>query len=177
MNFHKLIIIGVLFQFFDINFGNFDIFPDFIGFIIIVYALSKVNAQYTNLGMFCATILAVMSIMGIVLPEMVVPSANLALQIVAILNGLLTILYLACIFSVSKEILRGEESMFPTLYISLQLIFLLFSSVGMHFPLEVYEILGLSSTVLLFFFYIYFIVFLWKRKNKESALFDEVMDY
>ncbi|MEK3765515.1 MULTISPECIES: hypothetical protein [unclassified Solibacillus] len=175
MNFHKLIIIGVLFQFFDINFGNFDIFPDFIGFIIIVYAFSKVEAQYAKLGNLCATVLAVTSLMGIWLPEMFVPSANLALQIVAILNGLLTILYLACIFSVSNEILRGEESMFPTLYINLQLIFLLFSSVGMHFPVEVYEILGLSSAALLFVFYIYFIIFLWKRKNKEYALLDEVI--
>ena len=177
MNFHKLIIIGVLFQFFDINFGTFDIFPDFIGFIIIVYAFSKVEAQYAKLGTLCATVLAITSLMGLGLPEMFVPSANLALQIVTILNGLLTILYLACIFSVSKEILRGEESMFPTLYINLQLIFLLFSSVGMHFPVEVYEILVLLIGVLLFAFYIYFIIFLWKRKNKESALLDEVMDY
>ncbi|MBD8032507.1 MULTISPECIES: hypothetical protein [Solibacillus] len=170
MNFHKLIIIGILFQFFDINFGTFDIFPDFIGFIIIVYAFSKVEAQYAKLGAICATVLAITSIIGIVQPEMFVPSTNLTFQIVAILNGLLSILYLSCIFSVSKEILRGEESMFPRLYISLLLLFQLFTYIGIHFAVDLYEIILLATNVLLFCFYIYFIVFLWKRKNKENRL-------
>lgn len=173
MKFHELILIGLLFQFFDINFGAFDIIPDFIGFLIIVNAFSKVHAQYANLGMLCAALLSITSIIGMAQPKLFAPSASLSLQIFTILIGLLTILYLACIFSVSKEILRGEESMFPTLFISAQLIVQLFSSIGMHLDVNLYENFVIATSVLLFGFYIYFIVFLWKRKNKENALFNE----
>lgn len=173
MKFHELILIGLLFQFFDINFGPIDIIPDFIGYLIIVNAFSKVKAQHAKLGMFSAALLSIPSIIGIVQPEFFAPSANLALQIASIFIGLLTILYIACIFSVSKEILHGEESLFPTLFISAQLLAQLFTSIGMHLAVDLYEGFLIFTSILLFGFYIYFIVFLWKRKNKENALFDE----
>ena len=61
MNFHKLVLIGLLLQFFDINIVGIDIIPDFVGFIIIAYAFSKRKVRYAALGMYCSVILSIAS--------------------------------------------------------------------------------------------------------------------
>lgn len=174
MNFHEFILIGVLFQFFDINIGTFDVIPDFVGFLMIAYAFSRAKARYAKLGMWCAAMLSISSLVEVVWPSLLEDSVNLWLQILAIILGLVTILYFACIFSVSKDILQGEDSRFPIVFISVQLVVELFTSIGMHLSLGISEGLMIVVMVLLFGFYIYFIVFLWQRVKRERVLLEEV---
>ena len=61
MNFHKLVLIGLLFQFLDINIDVVDIMPDFVGLIIVAYAFSKIKVRYAALGMYCSVLLSISS--------------------------------------------------------------------------------------------------------------------
>ena len=99
---------------------------------------------------------------------------DLRLQIVFIVIGLVDILQLACIFYVSNKIVKIESSVFPTIFISAQILVQLFTSLGMHLPFDVLEQFTISMLILFFFFYIYFVVFLWKRKNIEKKMYEEM---
>ena len=175
MNFHKLVLIGLLFQFLDLNIGRIDIIPDFVGFIIITYAFSKIKVPYAALGMYCSVILFISSFLEMFQEKTHTTSfygtVDLWLQIVFIVIGLVNILQIACVFYVSNKIVKIENSIFPTIFISAQILVQLFTSLGMHLPFDVLEEFVLSMLVLFFFFYIYFIVFLWKRKNIEKNMY------
>lgn len=177
MNFHELILIGLLFQFFDINIV-IDIIPDFVGFIIIAYAFSKRKVPYAALGMYCSVILSIASFIEMwQQTTSFYESTNLWAQIIVIIISSINILSIACIFYVSKEILKMDNGVFPKLFIGLQLFLHLFNTFAMHLP--GYE-LGLVSIVImliLFFFYIYFVVFLWRRKNIEKNMCEEMNAY
>lgn len=174
MNFHKLVLIGVLFQFLDINIGVIDIIPDFIGFIIIAYAFSKIKVPYAALGMYCSVLLSITAFLEMFQEKTqsfsVYEAVNLWVQILFIVIGLVDILYFACIFYVSNKIVKIENSIFPILFISAQILVQLFTSLGMHLPFNVLEGFIMSMLILFIFFYIYFVVFLWKRKNMEKSI-------
>ena len=178
MNFHKLVLISLLFQFLDINIGGIDIMPDFVGFIIVAYAFSKIKVRYAALGMYCSVILSISSFVEIFQEKTHTTSfygaVDLWLQILFIVIGLVDILHLACIFYVSNKIVKIESSVFPTLFISAQILVQLFTSLGMHLPFDVLEQFTISMLIIFFFFYIYFIVFLWKRKNIEKKMYEEM---
>ena len=178
MNFHKLVLIGLLFQFLDINIGVVDIMPDFVGLIIIAYAFSKIKVPYAALGMYCSVLLSISSFIEMFQEKTQTSSfyevGDLWMQILFIVIGLVDILYLACIFYVSNKIVKIESSVFPTLFISAQILVQLFTSFGMHLPFDVLEGLTISMLILFFFFYMYFIVFLWKRKNIEKKMYEEM---
>lgn len=180
MNFHKLVLIGLLFQVFDINIV-IDIIPDFVGFIIIAYAFSKRQVPYAKLGMYCSVILSIASFIEMFQGKTQIVSlyeaVDLWMQILFIVMGLITILHFACIFYVSNKIVKIENGVFPILFISAQILVQLFTSLGMHLPFDVLEEFSLSMLVLFFFFYIYFVVFLWKRKNTEKKMYEEMNAY
>ncbi len=88
MNFHKLVLIGLLFQFLDINIGGIDIIPDFVGFIIIAYAFSKIKVPYAALGMYCSVILSISSFIEMwQQTTSFYESTNLWVQIIVIVIG------------------------------------------------------------------------------------------
>lgn len=178
MNFHKLILIGLLFQFLDFNINSIDLVPDFVGFIIITYAFSKINVPYAALGMYCSVILFISSFLEMFQEKTHTTTfygaVDLWLQILFIAIDLVEILQLACIFYVSNKIVKIENHVFPTLFISAQLLVQLFNSFGMHLPFDVLEQFTISMLILFFFFYFYFVVFLWKRKNIEKKMYEEM---
>lgn len=178
MNFHKLVLIGLLFQFLNINIDRIDLMPDFVGYIIIAYAFSKIKVRYAALGMYCSVILSISSFIEMFQEKTHTTTfygaVDLWLQIVFIVIGLLDILQLACIFYVSNKIVKIESSVFPTVFISAQILVQLFTSLGMHLPFDVLEQFTISMLILFFFFYIYFVVFLWKRKNIEKKMYKEI---
>lgn len=174
MNFHKRVLIGVLIQFIDINLNGFDIIPDFIGYLIIAFAFSKLIIPYAAIGMYCAVILAFASFIEIFQPTTqtmyLYEPGSLLIQSVMIVMGLFQIFYLACIFYVSKEILNDEKSWFPKLFIGLHILSQLFMSIAIHFNYNQVEDFIFPGVGIYLFFYIGFIVFLWRRKNWEQAL-------
>ena len=178
MNFHELILIGLLFQFFDINIVGIDIIPDFVGFIVITYAFSKIKVPYAALGMYCSVILFISSFLEMFQEKTQTSSfyeaGDLWMQILFIVIGLVDILYLACIFYVSNKIVKIESSVFPTVFISAQILVQLFTSFGMHLPFDVLEGVTISMLLLFFFFYMYFVLFLSNRKNIEKKMYEEM---
>ena len=175
MNFHKLVLIGLLFQFLDINISGIDIIPDFVGLIIIAYAFSKIKVPYAALGMYCSVILSVSSFIDIwQQTTSFYESTNLWAQIMVIVISSINVLHFACIFYVSKESLKMENGLFPKLFIGSQIIMQLVSAFGMHFPFDEAGIFLIPIVFILFFFYIYFVVFLWKRKNIEKKMYEEM---
>lgn len=170
MNFHKMILIGVLFQFLDFNFGPVDIIPDFIGFLIIASAFAQVKARYAPLGVVSSALLTVVALVEIFYPQLQEPTVVLPLQLLSIVIGLITILYFACIFSVSKEVLPQQDSLFPILFIGAQLFMHVFMSIGTHLAVDIAEGFMVFALIALFGLYVYFIAFLWKRKNEEQAM-------
>ena len=88
--------------------------------------------------------------------------------------GLIEILQLACIFYVSNKVVKIESSIFPTIFISAQILVQLFTSLGIHLPFDVLEGFIISMLILLFFFYMYFVIFLWRRKNIEKKMYKEM---
>ena len=178
MDFHKLVLIGLLFQFLDINIDVVDIMPDFVGLIIVAYAFSKIKVRYAALGMYCSVILSISSFIEMFQEKTHTTSfygaVDLWMQILFIAIGLVDILQLACIFYVSNKIVKIESSVFPTVFISAQILVQLFTSFGMHLPFDVLEGFTISMLILFFFFYIYFVVFLWKRKNIEKKMYEEM---
>ena len=101
MNFHKLILIGTIFIFFDINIG-IDFVPDFVGFIIVAYAFSKQNIPYATLGLSCSLLLTVSSFIEMFQVQTqsfyFYGYVELWMQLVYIVVGLINILYFASIF-------------------------------------------------------------------------------
>lgn len=178
MNFHKLVLIGFLFRFLDINIGVVDIVPDFVGFIIVAYAFSKIKVRYAALGMYCSVLLSISSFIEMFQEKAHTTSfygaVDLWLQIVLIVIGLIEILYLACIFYVSNKVVKIENSVFPTLFISAQILMQLVFAFGIHFPFDQAGIFLIPIVLILFFFSIYFVVFLWKRKNIEKKMYEEM---
>lgn len=178
MNFHKLILIGLLFQVFDINIVGIDIIPDFVGFIIMVYAFSKRTVRYAKLGMYCSLILSIASFIEIWQQTIsFYESTNLWAQIVVIVISSINILSIACIFYVSKEIVKMDNGVFPKLFIGLQLFLHLFNTFAMHLPGYELGFVSIVIMLILLFFYIYFVVFLWKRKNIEKKMYEEMNAY
>ena len=174
MNFHKLVLIGLLFQVFDINIV-IDIIPDFIGFIIIAYAFSKRKVRYASLGMYCSVILTISSFIEMWQQTIsFYESTNLWVEIIAVVISSVNILYFACIFYVSKEILKIDNGIFPKLFIGAQILMQLVVTFSMHFPFDKAGLFLIPIVFILFFFYIYFVVFLWKRKNIEKKIYKEI---
>lgn len=175
MNFHELILIGLLFQFFDINIVGIDIIPDFVGFIIIAYAFSKRKVPYAALGIYCSVILSIAAFIEMwQQTTSFYESTNLWTQIIVIVISSFNILYFACIFYVSKEILKMDNGIFPKLFIGLQLFLHLFNTFTMHLPGYEWGFVSIVIMLVLFCFYIYFVVFLWKRKNIEKKMYEEM---
>ena len=178
MNFHKLVLIGLLLQFLDFNINSIDLIPDFVGFIIIAYAFSKVKVPYAALGMYCSVILSISSFMEMFQEKTQTTSfygaVDLWLQILFIVIGLIEILQLACIFYVSNKVVKIESSIFPTIFISAQILVQLFTSLGIHLHFDVLEGFIISMLILFFFFYMYFVIFLWRRKNIEKKMYEEM---
>lgn len=174
MNFHKRALIALLFQFVDINLGQFDILPDFIGYLIMVFAFSKLTIPYAKMGMYSAVLLSIQSFIELFQPKTqgiyLYEPVNLWLQVVMIVIGLLYIVYLACIFSISKEILQGETRNFPKLFIGMHILSLLLTSVGIHLNYDEVDDFVLIWLGIYLLFYIYFIGYLWRRKNREKSL-------
>lgn len=174
MNFHKRALIALLLQFIDINLGEFDILPDFIGYLIMVFAFSKLTIPYAKMGMYCAVLLSIHSFIEIFQPKTqglyLYEPVNLWLQVVMIIIGLLYIVYLACIFYASKEILQDETRIFPKLFIGMHILSLLLTSVGIHLNYDEVEGFILIWIGIYLLFYIYFIGYLWRRKNRERSL-------
>ena len=176
MNFHELILIGLLFQFFDINIVGIDIIPDFVGFIIMVYAFSKRKVRYAKLGMYFSVILSIASFIEMwQQTTSFYESTNLWAQIIVIVISSFNILYFACIFYVSKEILKMDNGIFPKLFIGLQLFLHLLNTFAMHFPGYELGFVSIVIMLILLVLYIYFVVFLWKRKNIEKEMYEEIV--
>lgn len=176
MNFHKLVLIGVLFQFIDINIG-IEILPDFIGFLIIAYAFSKVAVSYGKLGMYCSIVLSISSFFDMFLQNnqgIYLYEADFWIQLVNLAVSLFTIIYFACIFIVSNEILKIKKSSFPKIFIGAQIVMELLIAAGMHIPFNELELFYILILIPFFFLYIAFILFLWKRKNVEKELYKEM---
>ena len=180
MNFHKLVLIGLLFQVFNINIV-IDIIPDFIGFIIVAYAFSKRKVRYAALGMYCSVILSIASFIEMVQGKTQTvfsyEAFNLWMEILAIVISLITILYFACIFYVSNRIVKIESTIFPTIFISGQIVVQLLPSLWMHLPFGALNWLILFMVLLFFCFVIYFVIFLWKQKNIEKKMYEEMNAY
>ena len=180
MNFHKLVLIGFLFQVFDINIV-IDIIPDFVGFIIIAYAFSKRQVCYATLGMYCSVILSIASFIemfqGKTQTFFSYEAFNLWMEILAIVISLINILYLACIFYVSNQVVKIESNVFPTLFIGAQIVVQLLPSLWMHLPFGVLDWFILFMVLLFFCFIIYYFIFLWKRKNIENKMYEEMNAY
>ncbi len=66
--------------------------------------------------------------------------------------------------------LKVEKSIFPKVCIGAQILFQLFTTLGMHLPFDVFEDLILVIFIPNFFIYISLFVFLWKRKNMEKEI-------
>ena len=178
MNFHKLVLIGLLFQFLDFNISSIDLIPDFVGFIIVAYAFSKVKVPYAALGMYCSVLLSISSFMEMFQGKTQTTSfygaVDLWLQILFIVIGLIEILQLACIFYVSNKAVKIESSIFPTLFISAQILMQLVFAFGIHAPFDNAGIFLIPIVFIFFFFYMYFVIFLWKRKNIEKKMYKEM---
>ena len=50
----------------------------------------------------------------------------------------------------------------------------LVATFSMHFPFDEAGLFLIPIVFILFFFYIYFVVFLWKRKNIEKKMYEEM---
>ena len=178
MNFHKLILIGTIFIFLDINIG-FDVVPDFVGFIIVAYAFSKINVPYATLGLSCSLLLMLSSFIEMFQVQTqsiyFYGYVNFWMQFVFIAIGLVTILYYACIFYVSNKMLKIENSIFPKVFIGAQILIQLFTTLGLYLPYDVLMSFTLLIFILYFFIYIYYFVFLWKRKNMEKGISEAML--
>lgn len=174
MNFHKRVFIGALFQILDINIGTFDILPDFVGFLIVAYAFSKMNFPYASAGTIFSISLAALSVISIFRPfnmNLVMnPSYDLNMQLVSVAFGMLNIGYFACVFAVSKEIVRGDSSRFPQLFIGFELFAQLWTSLVIHVLGNVLLASGMFILMLSIILHIYFFIYIWKRKKLEDEL-------
>lgn len=174
MNFHGRILIGMVFQFVDINLNGIDIIPDVIGFLIAVFAFSKVQVPYATMGMYCAVLLTVQAFFEIFQPKAqglsILEPTSLWLQLMMSVMGLLYIVFLACIFNVSKELVHAKKSIFLKLFIGMHILTLLLISVGIHLNInEVDDYLPIWFGIY-FLFYLYFCGFLWRREYIELEL-------
>ncbi len=90
--------------------------------------------------MYCSVILSISSFIEMFQEKTHTTSfyeaVDLWMQILLIVIGLIDILHLACIFYVSNKIVKIENSVFPTLFISAQILMQLVSAFGMHFPFD-----------------------------------------
>jgi len=174
MNFHGRILIGMVFQFVDIDLNGIDIFPDVIGYLIVVFAFSRVQVPYATMGMYCAVLLTVNAFFEMFQPKAlglsIVEPTSLWMQLVMSVMGLLYIVFLACIFSVSKELVQTKKSIFPKLFIGMHILTLLFISVGIHLNVNDVEDYLLIWFGIYFLFYLYFCGFLWRREYIELEL-------
>ncbi|WP_274310119.1 hypothetical protein [Solibacillus daqui] len=174
MNFHRRIVIGVLFQLIDLNISGIDIIPDFIGYLITGFALSKLKVPYAAMGMYCAVLLTVSSFVELFLPKTqgmyLYEPVAFPMQVVTIAIGLLHIFYLACIFSVSKEIVPTKKNVFPMLFIGMHLLTQLLISVGIHLNVNEVENYIPIWIFIYLLFYVFFFGFLWRREYIELEL-------
>ncbi|MCH7323385.1 hypothetical protein LZ480_16035 [Solibacillus sp. MA9] len=174
MNFHRRIVISMLFLFIDFNINGFDIIPDFIGYVIVAFAFSKLTVPYAAVGMYCAVPLMINSFVELFLPKTqglyLYEPVAFPMQVVQIAIGLLYIFYLACIFSVSKEIVPTKKSIFPKLFIGLHLLTQLLISVGIHLNINEVENYIPIWIFIYLLFYVFFFGFLWRREYIELEL-------
>lgn len=170
MNFHKLVFIGLLFQFFDFKLGDFDIIPDFIEYAIVAYGFSNLDYRYAKAGLISALLLMVFSIIGIFYPPLTGENAHsLSLTITSTLIGMLTIFYFACIFAVSNQIVQDHSRKFPTVFLAGLIIVNFTASLSMHLSLKSGGTLVLLILVVFFICYVYLFIFLWKRIALEDT--------
>ncbi|WP_332646625.1 hypothetical protein [Lysinibacillus sp. 54212] len=171
MNFHKLVLIGVVCI-------GIALIPDFIGLLIFARAFSKVDVPYAKLGMYCSILLSIYVFIemfqvkneGVFFYE----TGNIWEQIIYVAISLIYILNYACIFYVSNEIVKIEKSIFPKIFIGAQILFLLVTELWMHLPIDIVAEYYFITIIPIIVFYIALIVFLWKRKNMERALYTEM---
>lgn len=177
MNFHKRILIGAIFQFLDFNLGWIDILPDFIGFIIAATAFSKLKWKYAQLGFNLSLTLSALSLGQVFFPQpvnmLMMTEYTWTAEIIGLAYGVLSLFYFACVFTVSKQILSGEASRFPPLFIGVQLLSLLWPVLFLHSSLTVVEPLGIILIVLTIIALIGYFIFFWRRKNLEQELIEE----
>ncbi|MER2128956.1 hypothetical protein [Solibacillus sp.] len=173
MNFHKLVFIGLLFQFFDFKFGSFDIMPDFIEYVIVAYAFSKLDYRYAKEGFISALLLMIFSFFNIFNPSLLdINTGSNLFTITSIVFGMLQIFYFACIFAVSNQIVQDSSRKFPTVFLAGIIIVNLIASLSIHLSVNLASTLVLLSMVAFFICYMYLFIFLWKRiglQDKKQA--------
>lgn len=176
MNFHKLILIGMFFIVLDLNIDRFDIIPDFIGYFVIANAFSKVDMRESKIGMVAALVAAVLAFGPILYPMeptgLVILPYSLSLQIFSIVTGLLSLVVYISLFSVSKKIVH-EESRFPALFISMEMVIQLWTTFAILLPMEIVETVSIVIIVIGIGIYIYLIWFLSHRKNMEREFYPQ----
>lgn len=177
MNFHKRILIGSIFIFLDFNLGWIDILPDFVGFIIAATAFSNLKWKYAQLGFNLSLTLSALSLVQVFFPQptdmLMMTDYNWTAELIGLAYGVFSLFYFASVFAVSKQILSGETSRFPSFFIGVQLLSLLWPVLFLHSSLSVAEPLGIILIVLTVIALIGYFIFFWRRKNMEQELIEE----
>lgn len=177
MNFHRWIFAGTILQFIDINIGIMDISPDILGFIVIAIAFANLKETYAQLGFYTAILLSVTSfaeIMYVHLTNGFVPfTFNWTMAWVELISGSFQIILFACVFAVSKQIIKNETSRFPQVFLTIQLVLLLWPitllhSTGNAVQFFSFVMVGVGVVLMIGYF-----IFLWRRKNMEQELIEK----
>lgn len=170
MNFHKLVFIGLIYQFFDFDINGFDILPDFIEYAIVAYAFAKLNYRYAKVGKLTSLLLMILSFISIFTPEVIEStSASLAFTVSGTLFVVMNIFYFACIFAVSNQLVQDSSRKFPKVFIALLILTSFSVSLAVHLPVNAGNTLLLVTLGVSLIGYIYLFVFIWKRIAFEDA--------
>lgn len=170
MKFHQLILIGLFIIIIDIRIETLDIVPDVIGYIIFASAFSKIPHPHTGIGVGTSILLAVYSIYEIFVPYQLFSESSFQLgpQIIYLIVSFASIVNYVCIFSVSRKIVNADDGVFPKIFIGSLILYELFLAFFLFMSLEYAEYFALLFAITLFVLHIYFIIFIWKRKNIEG---------
>lgn len=174
INFHKWVLVGLLFVIFDV-WIFIDIFPDFLGVFFIAYAFSKAEGKHAKWGFWSSLVLGVLLIPNI-FAEVANMPANQQTTFFVLINHLISYLYVilyAAFFFVSSERIEEEKiGKFAQVFLTFQILLIIGGIVSPHMPYSMLQDLGVFIIFMLAIFavmYIVLIVRIWKRKKLEDA--------
>lgn len=174
INFHKWILIGLLFILLDI-WIVVDILPDFLGVFFIAYAFAKAEGTHAKWGFWCAVVLGAL-LMPSVLEDVASTPEKYLPTWVFITNKVITYLYIfiyAALFFVSSERV-GEKKIgkIAIIFIALQMLIVTWGIVSPHISYSIRQQLEsfiLLTIVIFAIIYIACIVRIWKRIKLEDS--------
>lgn len=174
INFHKWVLIGLLFILLDI-WIFVDILPDFLGVFFLAYAFAKAEGTNAKWGFWCAVVLGLL-LMPSVLEDVATTPEKYLPAWVFMINNVIPYLYIfvyAAVFFVSSERV-GEEKIgkLAVIFITLQMLIVTWGIVFLHIPYPILQQLNIFivlTVVISAVLYIACIVRFWKRIKLEDS--------